>query len=174
MTTAGCSRFLRTFAKASRPNSTSATEGLPLPRGGFLADITVTPDFACGLLCQNARMSPTVLIVDDHAGFGLFATALLRAEGYTVVGEAGDGAGALREARRLQPGLVLLDIQLPDIDGFEVARQLAADRPPLRVVLTSSRDASDYRRRLAHSNALGFIPKAQLSAAFLGALLGGS
>jgi DNA-binding NarL/FixJ family response regulator len=117
-------------------------------------------------------MSTTVLIVDDHATFRSFASALLQAEGYTVVGEAGDGATALREFRRLRPDVVLLDIQLPDIDGFEVTKQLAAEGNGTAVVLVSSRDASDYRRRLAGSTARGFIAKASLSGATLAAVLG--
>src|ERR1700730_16269727 len=121
--------------------------------------------------CATMRpMSTTVLIVDDHAPFRSFARALLQAEGYHVVGEAGDGATALREFRRLHPDVVLLDIQLPDIDGFEVLRQLAAEANGTAVVLTSSRDASDYRRRLAGSPARGFLGKSSLSRGTLGAL----
>jgi DNA-binding NarL/FixJ family response regulator len=119
-------------------------------------------------------MSTTVLIVDDHAGFRSLAKALLQAEGYTVVGEAASGTNALKEARRLRPQLVLLDVHLPDMDGFEVARRLAADGDGTAIVLTSSRDASDYRRRLAASGARGFIAKSELSGASLGALLGGA
>lgn len=70
-------------------------------------------------------MAPTVLIVDDHADFRAFARTLLQAEGYEVVGEAQDGASALAAARELEPGLVLLDVQLPDLDGFAVREQLA-------------------------------------------------
>jgi len=117
-------------------------------------------------------MSTTVLIVDDHATFRSFARALLQAEGYNVVGEAGDGATALREFQRLQPDVVLLDIQLPDMDGFEVTRRLAASGNGAAIVLISSRDASDYRRRLAGSTARGFIAKSALSGATLGAILG--
>ena len=117
-------------------------------------------------------MSTTVLIVDDHATFRSFARALLQAEGYSVVGEARDGTTALREFRRLRPDVVLLDIQLPDINGFEVARQLAAERSTAAVVLISTRDASEYRRRLAGSVARGFIAKSALSGASLGAILG--
>ena len=71
-------------------------------------------------LCQNAGMSTTVLIVDDHASFRSFARALLQAEGYRGIGEAGDGSSGIEEIRLLRPDLVLLDVQLPDIDGFEV------------------------------------------------------
>jgi DNA-binding NarL/FixJ family response regulator len=118
-------------------------------------------------------MSTTVLIVDDHAPFRSLARSLLQAEGYTVVGEANDGASAVSEVRRLHPELVLLDIQLPDIDGFEVARQLAAEGNRAAIVLISSRDASDYRRRLAETTARGFIAKSELSAGALRGVLAG-
>ena len=90
-----------------------------------------------------------MLIVDDHDGFRSFAKALLEAEGFEVVGEAGDAASALDAAERLRPGVVVLDIQLPDVDGFEVAARLAAASHPPQVVLVSTRDISSYRRRLA-------------------------
>jgi DNA-binding NarL/FixJ family response regulator len=115
-------------------------------------------------------MGPTVLIVDDHADFRAFARTLLEAGGFEVIGEATDGASALAAARALRPGLVLLDVQLPDIDGFAVCEQLAGDEAPPLVVLTSSREASSYRRRLGESGARGFIPKAELSAPALATL----
>jgi two-component system nitrate/nitrite response regulator NarL len=115
----------------------------------------------------------TVLVVDDHTGFRLLARDLLHAGGYQVVGEAGDGAAALAAARALRPEIVLLDIQLPDLDGFEVARRLLADGQAATVVLISSRDAADYGGRIAASGAAGFIAKAELSAARLEALLKG-
>jgi DNA-binding NarL/FixJ family response regulator len=111
-----------------------------------------------------------VLIVDDHADFRAFARALLDADGFEVVGEAHNGASALAAARSLKPALVLLDVQLPDLDGFAVCEQLAGDDDPPVVVLTSSRDASSYRRRLRESSARGFIPKAELSGAELAML----
>ena len=114
----------------------------------------------------RGRMAPwatTVLIVDDHADFRVFARALLEAGGFDVVGEAGDGASALTAARALKPALVLLDVQLPDIDGFAVCEQLSGDDDAPVIVLTSSRDASSYRRRLGESSARGFIAKAELS-----------
>jgi DNA-binding NarL/FixJ family response regulator len=113
----------------------------------------------------------TVLIVDDHDGFRHKARALLEADGFEVVGEAADGESALVQAVRLNPGCVLLDVQLPDGDGFEVARRLAATADPPAVVLTSSRAASGYRRRLADSPALGFLPKSDLSGETLAAFL---
>ena len=105
----------------------------------------------------------TILIVDDNAGFRVQARALLDADGFDVVGEADDGLSGLAAARALRPDLVLLDIGLPDVEGFEVARELAVDGPPPFVVLTSSREASVYGPRLDASQALGFIPKDELS-----------
>ena len=90
----------------------------------------------------------TILIVDDHAGFRVQARAILEADGFVVVGEADDGASGLAAARSIRPDLVLLDIGLPDIEGFDVARELAVDGPPPFVVLTSSREASSYGPRL--------------------------
>src|SRR6516165_5937788 len=104
-------------------------------------------------------VSRSVLIVDDHAQFRRVARTLLEAAGFDVLGEAADGESALTEAARLRPGLVLLDIQLPDLDGFEVAARLASLADPPAVVLTSSRPASTYRRRLTDSSALDFITK---------------
>ena len=94
-------------------------------------------------------MEWTVLIVDDHPGFRSAARALLEADGFEVVGEAADGESGLAAAARLRPGLVVLDVQLPDLDGFEVARRLAHAGDPPVVVLVSSRDRSAYRGRPA-------------------------
>src|SRR5215813_14973534 len=102
---------------------------------------------------------PTVLIVDDHAVFRESARGLLEAEGFAVVGDAADGSAAVAEAARLRPDVVLLDIQLPDADGFAVAERLAALDLPLQVVLISSRDAADFGPRLAAARARGFLAK---------------
>ena len=88
-------------------------------------------------------MPQTVLIVDDHARFRGFARRLLEADGFEVVGEAGDGASALVAVAALRPQVVLLDVLLPDTDGFEVAERIAESSAAALVVLTSSREASD-------------------------------
>jgi DNA-binding NarL/FixJ family response regulator len=117
-------------------------------------------------------MGRTVLIVDDHAGFRTAARALLEAEEFDVVGEAADGAGAVAAAVQLRPEIVLLDIQLPDLDGFAVAEQLVSDGVSPAIVLVSSRDVTSFRRRLAANPAWSFIPKSELSGEALAAALG--
>jgi two-component system nitrate/nitrite response regulator NarL len=114
----------------------------------------------------------TILIVDDHAAFRRQARALLESEGLDIVAEASDGRSAMDAVRDLAPEIVVLDVGLPDIDGFAVADALAAQPAPPRVVLISSRDAATYAKRIASSSAVGFIQKDDLSAATLAALLG--
>jgi DNA-binding NarL/FixJ family response regulator len=121
--------------------------------------------------CDDLLVRPTVVIVDDHAGFRSSARALLEAEGFDVVGEAVDGVSALSVIGQLHPRVVLLDVGLPDIDGFEVAERLAEAGDPPAVVLVSTRGASAYRRRLARSPVCGFIAKSELSGNALAALV---
>jgi DNA-binding NarL/FixJ family response regulator len=112
-----------------------------------------------------------VLIVDDHRAFRASARQLLEAEGFSVVGEAATGRRAIAAAQRLEPDLVLLDVQLPDLDGFEVAARIAALGLRCAVVLTSSRAASDYGSLVSESPARGFVAKAELSGAALTGLV---
>jgi DNA-binding NarL/FixJ family response regulator len=114
----------------------------------------------------------TVLIVDDHAGFRASARALLEADGFDVVGEAADGESAVEQARLLHPQVVLLDIQLPGMDGFAVAKRLAAEPAAPAVVLISSRGRGAFRSRLAATPVRGFITKAEFSGECLSSLLG--
>jgi DNA-binding NarL/FixJ family response regulator len=105
----------------------------------------------------------SILIVDDDQRFRGIARRLLESEGFDVVGEAEDGRAALAAARELDPDVVLLDVQLPDLDGLEVAERLAGDGGPA-VVLTSTRDEADFGSQLQESGARGFVPKDELSA----------
>lgn len=118
-----------------------------------------------------SAVSPTVVIVDDHPSFRASARLLLESEGYEVVGEAADGAAALDVIRELRPDWVLLDVQLPDIDGCEVAARLGAGGGGPAIVLTSSRAASDLGACIRDSGARGFIPKDELSGATLAEML---
>jgi DNA-binding NarL/FixJ family response regulator len=113
----------------------------------------------------------TVLIVDDHASFRASARLLLESEGFDVVGEADSGAAGLKAARELQPELVLLDVHLPDVDGFDVAARLTGMDPHPQVVLTSSRDGSDFGPLVSRSGARGFVPKGELSGERIAALI---
>ena len=117
-------------------------------------------------------MAATVLIVDDNPGFRHAARELLATAGLTVVAEAADGAAALAAVERLHPDAVLLDVHLPDTDGFALARRLRDGGRRPRVLLTSSDasiqpsgDPEDY-------GAVGFVPKTELVRADLGRYLG--
>ena len=114
----------------------------------------------------------TVLIVDDNDVFRSSARAVVQAAGYDVVGEAGEVTSALAQVHALHPDVVLLDIQLPDGDGFTLAGQLAAEGQAPTVVLVSSRERADYGSRIDNAPAAGFISKLDLSRATLEALIG--
>jgi two-component system nitrate/nitrite response regulator NarL len=114
---------------------------------------------------------PTVLVVDDNAGFRTAARRVLEADGYTVIGEAATGTAALAGVATLSPDLVLLDVQLPDLDGFAVAERLAASRPAPAVVLVSTRSSADYGGRVEQAPVRGFVAKSDLSGAELDRVL---
>jgi len=121
---------------------------------------------------EDVRVRTGLLIVDDHAEFRDAARTMLEAAGFDVVGEARDGADALASEPRLRPSIVLVDIQLPDMDGFALAERLAAVADPPLIVLVSSRDAAAYGDRIAASPARGFIAKLHLSGRALAELTG--
>ena len=127
--------------------------------------------YTSAVCATRIRPVMSVLIVDDHPSFRASARRLLEAEGFNVVGEAADGQAAIAAAQELQPEVVLLDVQLPDLDGFEVAARLAALGLPSAVVLTSSRNAAEYGRMVAETPVRGFIPKSDLSGALLAGFL---
>jgi DNA-binding NarL/FixJ family response regulator len=108
-------------------------------------------------------MPTTVLIADDHPSFRASARAILEADGFDVVGEAENGQSAMDTVRALRPDVLLLDVQLPDMDGFFVCSELCSNGYAPAVVLVSSRDASDYGSLIAQSGARGFIAKAELT-----------
>jgi DNA-binding NarL/FixJ family response regulator len=114
-------------------------------------------------LCDDRHVRPTVLIVDDHDAFRAAVSVLLEAEGFSVVGAVADGDAALAAVEQLRPEVVLLDVQLPGLDGFGVAERLAATPERPSVVLVSSREATTYGPRLLAVPVRGFIPKAELT-----------
>jgi len=110
-----------------------------------------------------SAMRPRVLMVDDHDGFRLRARALLEAEGFEVVAEASTGKDAIAKAAGTRPDIALVDIQLPDLDGFAVADGIRSAGTARQIILISGRDAADYGDRVSQSAADAFIPKAELS-----------
>jgi DNA-binding response OmpR family regulator len=116
-------------------------------------------------------MAASVLIVDDEKNILVTLGRALRVEGYDV-DVAGSGKLALERCKLKTYDAILLDVQLPDLDGFEVASRLTSDGGGPRVVLVSSRDRADYGSRIEESGASGFIAKAELCGPALAALMG--
>jgi DNA-binding NarL/FixJ family response regulator len=146
----------------------------PGARAWRKTDIEVTvrplltpPDFG-----DDLHMPRTVLIVDDNPRFRIRARRWLEAEGYTVVGEAADGASALDESSVHRPQVVLLDVQLPDMSGLVVAERLAREPEPPAVVLTSTHDLNEFGDAVQRCGARGFVPKAELTGTTLAEVLG--
>ncbi|WP_432839086.1 response regulator [Dactylosporangium sp. CA-092794] len=117
-------------------------------------------------------MTSRVLIVDDHAGFRRLARTLLEAEGFEVAGEAATGRDAMAMVAAMRPDVVLLDIRLPDVDGFAVCRGIRAAWPHIRVVLCSVHRITDYGSSYAGSGAHGFVVKDDFSARRIALMLG--
>jgi DNA-binding NarL/FixJ family response regulator len=119
-------------------------------------------------------MHETVVIVDDNDAFRERTRTLLDAEGYSVVGEARDGAGGLQLLRELAPDLALLDVQLPDTDGFTLAERARATVGDTSIIIISTREAADYASSVTCCGALGFISKSELCDRALREILDGA
>jgi DNA-binding NarL/FixJ family response regulator len=104
-----------------------------------------------------------VLVVDDHPAFRAAARRLVEAAGMRVVGEAVTAAAAVDAARDVRPDLILLDVRLPDGDGFEVARELRRSEVDTVTVLISSRSEPNYPELARAAGAAGFLGKSELS-----------
>jgi DNA-binding NarL/FixJ family response regulator len=115
------------------------------------------------------------LLVDDNEAFLGAATVLLQREGLAIVGVASNTAEALRQARALQPDVILVDIGLGDESGFDLARLLAqGGQGGAEVIMISTRAETDYAELIAESQAAGFLPKSELSARGIRRILGRS
>jgi DNA-binding NarL/FixJ family response regulator len=108
-------------------------------------------------------MATRVLIVDDDPRFRALARVLLQAAGHTVVAEAADGTQALAALRRVRPDAALVDVQLPDTNGLDLARTLTASDSRVRIMLTSTDPTLVSPAVLADSSALAFVPKDELA-----------
>ena len=112
------------------------------------------------------------LLVDDSSRFLAAARELLEREGIEVVGVASTIEDAVRLADALRPDVCLVDIDLGDESGFDLARRLAEPRRPApRVILISAYPERDFADMIADSPAVGFLPKPELSAARIRAML---
>ena len=120
---------------------------------------------------MSLEAKATVLIVDDHPSFRAVARSVLETDGFAVVGTASDGESGVAATLRLAPDVVLLDVELPDIDGFEVAARLRRAGSATAIVLASSRDGADFGSLVAESGARGFIAKAELTGDAIRALV---
>ena len=116
-----------------------------------------------------------MLVVDDHGPFRRIARMLFDGDGFDVVGESADGRSAIADVERLRPDVMLLDVQLPDLSGFDVAQEVTDRWDPdgPTIVLMSTREGSDYGGRLDTATAAGFLTKAELSPPALHRLVGG-
>ena len=112
------------------------------------------------------------LIVDDNSLFLEGSADLLRREGLDVVGVASNSAQAIQLVSELRPDVTLVDIDLGDEDGFELARRLHAISDDSKVILVSTHSEDDLAQLIAASPALGFVPKTRLSAQAIRDLLG--
>jgi two-component system, NarL family, invasion response regulator UvrY len=103
----------------------------------------------------------TVLIVDDQAPFRDVARLVVEmTDRFEVVGEAVDGLSGVAAASELQPSLVLMDLNMPDIDGFEATRRIRSAVPHARVLMLSTHDPADFRDQALSAGAYDFISKA--------------
>lgn len=109
-----------------------------------------------------------VIVVDDNPFYCQFLRTVLTTDLFEVVGEAYDGTEAVRMVREQQPEVVVMDINMPQMDGLEAAQIIKADFPGTVVILTSTDNDAEYHRRAQEVGAKAFIPKAVFSAQALG------
>lgn len=134
--------------------------------------LTASPEAGGASERDTFAVPRRILVVDDHPGFRRQVRLMLEEAGYDVVAEAADAAGAITAAGLSSPDIALVDIGLPDRDGFIVAQALTSGGAAPAVVLVSGRDASHYGPRVAACGARGFVAKVDLTAGSLEAVLG--
>ena len=109
-------------------------------------------------------MSLRCLIVDDRPSFSEAARELLTGQGVAVVATAASAAEALERIREVRPDVALVDIDLGEESGFDLARRIAADGSPVRVILISTHDEREFKKLIDSSPTVGFLAKTELSA----------
>ena len=102
-----------------------------------------------------------VLIADDHPGV-VRAVSRLLAMSYDVVGSVADGRGLLEATQRLQPNVIVLDMNLPDADGLTVCRQITQGNPEVKVIVFTAVDDPEVRQRALEAGAIAFVHKLAL------------
>lgn len=106
-----------------------------------------------------------VLVADDHALVRAGIRALVeRIDGVEVVAEAGDGREALRLIKEYEPEIVLLDLTMPDLNGFEVLERTSRELPGVKLIVLSVHEAEEYALRALSLGAMGYLPKSAASA----------
>jgi DNA-binding NarL/FixJ family response regulator len=121
------------------------------------------PDKSCQ--AEDVTTPRSVLVVDDQAPFRMAARAVLRRlEGFEFAGEASSGVEAIELVDRLHPALVLMDINMPEMNGIEATRQIMAAHPDVVVILCSTYDAADLPPAASASGAAAYVNKERLAA----------
>ena len=109
-----------------------------------------------------------VLIVDDQEAFRSAARLVVElTDGFVVAGEASSGEDGVQLADEMSPQLVLMDINLPGIDGLEATRRIVDAHPEARVLVFSTYEANEYESRALDAGAIAFVPKSEFSPAIL-------
>jgi YesN/AraC family two-component response regulator len=116
-----------------------------------------------------ARKMITVLVVDDEENVRRFERLLLESDKKcSVVGEAANGRAATTMAKELSPDVVVMDISMPEMNGFDAARVILRDRPKTRIIMTTAMGTEPYKRVSLSLGAAGFVEKSCLDSELIG------
>jgi DNA-binding NarL/FixJ family response regulator len=113
-----------------------------------------------------------ILVADDHSLFRDGLTSLLKASGFEIAGEVGDGEQAVRETLRLKPDIVLMDLNMPGMNGLQALRQIRAAAPSTKVVMLTVSDRSQDLVEAIESGAYGYLLKSLDSQSFIASMRG--
>lgn len=120
-------------------------------------------------------MSVRVLIVDDQPPFREAARMVVEmSEGFEVAGEAENGEMAIEMASSLKPDLILMDVQMPGVDGLEATKRIMESRDPPKILVMSTHESGDYSGPAEAAGAIAFVPKSEFSMGLLAAVWDGA